>query len=92
MQAITTKYFGAGNVRGSRVKATCQAGSITLGWDHAVNADANHTAAAQALATKLGWHGRWIGGGLPAGNGCVFVCDDVEYAVGVFAIERELVS
>jgi hypothetical protein len=57
MQAINTKSFGPGNVRGSRVKASAQAGSIFVGWDHALNYERNHAAAAQALATKFGWHG-----------------------------------
>jgi hypothetical protein len=73
MQAINTKSFGPGNVRGSRVKASAQAGSIFVGWDHALNYERNHAAAAQALATKFGWHGPWIGGGMPNGGGMVWV-------------------
>ncbi len=73
-QAITTKFFGPGNVRGSRVKATAQAGSITLAWDHALNPDQNHVAAAQALATKLDWSGKWHGGA-HASNGYCFVLE-----------------
>lgn len=72
-QAIVTKYLGPTNFRGSRVKATCDAGSITLGWDHSLNSEDNHTRAAQALADKLGWKGTMIGGGLPAGNGNAYV-------------------
>lgn len=74
MQAIVTKYFGAGNVRGSRVKATCQGGSVTLEWDDSVNSDLNHKRAALALASKLNWDGVWISGGLPDGT-CVWVTD-----------------
>jgi hypothetical protein len=62
LQAITTKYIGPTNVRGSRVKATAAAGSLTLGWDHALNPEANHLAAAQAFARKLGWTGTFHGG------------------------------
>lgn len=29
-QAIVTKFLGPTNYRGSRVKATCQAGSVTI--------------------------------------------------------------
>jgi len=77
MQAITTKYIGPSNIKGSRVKAQCQAGSVTLGWDDSLNSDQNHTLAAQTLARKLGWtYGTWHGGGLPNGDGCVFVCAD----------------
>ena len=56
-QAITTKYLGPTYTRGSRVKATCQAGSVTVPWDHAKNSDENHTAAAVALCKRFGWRG-----------------------------------
>lgn len=55
MQAITTKYIGPTNTRGSRVKARCEAGSITVHWDHALDVEDNHTVAAKTLRTKLGW-------------------------------------
>ena len=55
MQAITTKYIGPTNSRGARVKATCDAGTITISWDHALNTEGNHDAAALALVRKLGW-------------------------------------
>ncbi len=32
-QAIVTRYHGPGNVKGSRVKATAQAGSTITEWD-----------------------------------------------------------
>jgi len=78
MQAIVTKFFGPTNSRGSRVKAKCQAGSVTLSWDHALNLDGNHDAAAQALASKLGWdrkeyYGKMVSGSLPDGTGNVYV-------------------
>lgn len=71
-QAIITKFMGPTNSRGARVKATADAGSITVGWDYALNIEGNHTAAAKALAMKLGWAGHWHGGGLP-GSGYAFV-------------------
>jgi hypothetical protein len=68
-QAIFTKYLGATNLRGSRVKATAEAGpSITVHWDDALDVDENHAAAAKALARKLGWHGRYFAGALKDGN------------------------
>ena len=76
-QSISTKYLGATNTRGSRVKAKSSSGlSLTLSWDDALNTDANHGAAALALATKLGWKGRWVAGGDRDGRGNVFVNDD----------------
>lgn len=68
MQAIVTKYLGPSNVRGSRVKATCQAGSLTLHWDDSLNPESNHRAAAIALADRLQWSGQWTSGGLPNGE------------------------
>ncbi len=75
-QAITTKYIGPTNFRGSRCKATAAAGSVTLEWDDALNSPDNHVAAAKALAAKLDWHGRWHGGA-PAfdGRGYCFVIE-----------------
>jgi len=68
MQAITTKYFGPSATRDARVKATAQAGSVTVPWNDTLNYERNHASAAQALATKLDWSGPWIGGGLPDGS------------------------
>jgi hypothetical protein len=53
MQAITTKYYGPGNVRGSRIKASCERGSLTVGWDHSLDSTGNHIAAARALLAKF---------------------------------------
>ena len=65
MKAIKTTFIPAGNVRGSRIKASdCDHNSITLSWDHGLDADQNHAKAAQALRDKMGWTGAMIGGGL----------------------------
>lgn len=76
MQAITTRYFGPTNTKGSRIRVSCQAKTRFYPWNHALNQSANHMAAAKALATELGWnYGPWHGGELPDGKGSVFVCD-----------------
>ena len=62
-QAITTKYLGPSNVRGSRVKATAAGGSVILDWNDAGNPNENYKAAALALASKLDWQGTWVAGG-----------------------------
>ncbi len=72
-QAITTKYIGATNHRGSRVKATAYAGSVTVSWNDALGVEENHMKAAEALATKWGWFGKWVGGSLPDDRGYCFV-------------------
>jgi hypothetical protein len=73
-QAITTKYLGPTNFRGSRIKATAQAGSVTVSWDDALDVVANHTKAAEALADKYGWTGRFHGGANDT-DGYVFVIE-----------------
>lgn len=77
MQAIQTKYLGPTNTKGSRIKATCAAGSITIGYPHEVeHGQSAHRKAAEALAAKLGWtnHGPLLGGQLPD-HSHVFVFD-----------------
>ena len=50
MQAITVKYHGATNTRGSRLKATSASGqSISIPWDSGLNEDANYDMAVVAL-------------------------------------------
>ena len=74
MQAITTKFIPCTDTRGSRVKATAQAGSVTLGWDHSKNPADNHKAAAMALVKKYKWfYGEWMSAELPNGSS-VWVC------------------
>jgi hypothetical protein len=72
MQAIITKYFGPTNSRGSRIKATCAAGSVTISYPHELSGQACHRAAADALVQKMGWndahYGGLMGGQLPSGE------------------------
>jgi hypothetical protein len=75
-QAITTKYLPPTNYKGSRIKASCAARSLTVHIDHALNIEANHAAAAQALASKMGWGGNWFAGGMPGDRGYCFVRTD----------------
>lgn len=68
-QAIITKYLGATNYRGARVKATAAGrATITIPWDDALDVDPNHAAAARALALRMGWLGVWVVGGANVGN------------------------
>jgi len=55
MQAISTKYIGPTNYRGSRVKAEADAGSVTISWEYGLNSDANHARAALYLMRLLDW-------------------------------------
>ena len=72
-QAIETKFIRATNVTGERVKATAWGGSITIGYDYALDAQGAHKAAADALIAKMGWNGTYAQGGNTKGNGYYFV-------------------
>lgn len=78
MQAIETKFLGPTDTKGDRIKATCAAGSMTIGFysDRLGNDDneTKHANAARLLAEKLGWtgnaYGELVTGCLPNGNYC----------------------
>lgn len=53
MQAIQTKYIPATNFKGSRIKATCDRGNITISYPDELSGDACHIAAADALVAKF---------------------------------------
>jgi hypothetical protein len=73
MKAITTKFHGPTNFKGSRIKATDSDGnSVTVSTDHALNSDGNHDAAAVALCKKMGWTGSLIRGWTKDGAVYVF--------------------
>lgn len=55
MQAIQIKYLSPKGLKGSRWKATCNSGSVTKGYDHALSGEKNAVEAAELLLTKLGW-------------------------------------
>lgn len=68
MQAIETKYLPYTNTKPSRIKASCDAGTIIVSWDYGLNIEENHIAAALQLANKLGWDKEFISGELSSGN------------------------
>ena len=53
MQAIITKFLPATNFKPSRIKATCERGSITISADSVLTGEALHIAAVNALPTLL---------------------------------------
>jgi hypothetical protein len=78
LQAIVTKYHGPTNCKGSRISAKADAGRVIVHYDHALNLDENHKAAAQALVERLGWteangYPALAGGALPGNAGYCFV-------------------
>jgi hypothetical protein len=64
MQTIITKYIGPTDKRGSRISATTSGGSgrIVRPYRGSERNEVNHREAAKALAEKLEWSGKWIGG------------------------------
>ena len=72
-QAIETRYLGPTNTKGGRIKATAWAGSVTIGYDHALSPEKNHAKAAFALIADMGWDGKFAQGGNVKGDGYVFV-------------------
>lgn len=76
MQAIIVKYHGPTDTKGARMSARCDAGRVTVPWDHALSIGDNKRAACLALLRKLGWwESTYHGGVLPDGS-WAFVCDD----------------
>lgn len=67
MIAITTKYHGPTNTRGSRISATANGHRVTIPYDYSLNTEALHAAAAVALCRKMQWRGELIAGGTASG-------------------------
>jgi len=65
-QAIRTRYIPVGNTRGSRIQAKCEAKTIYVSYDHALDIADNHKAACKELLRQLNWgfstHGGMCGG------------------------------
>lgn len=71
-QAIVTRFLGPTNTKPARVRASCDAGRLTVSWDYSMGVPENHMAAARALCAKLGWESDLDGGSVP-GAGYAFV-------------------
>lgn len=54
MLTIKSKLLAPTDTKGTRIKASCNRGSIIVGYDHALDLEGNHVAAAKALQAKLG--------------------------------------
>jgi hypothetical protein len=67
-QAIQTRYWGPTNTKGAKIRARADAGRLDVPYDHALDAQQNHRAAAEAFAKARGWQGKLIGGALHDGS------------------------
>lgn len=80
MKAITTKYHGPTNTRGSRYSASdCDGNKVVLTTDFTLGAEENHDKAAIALLNKMRWGGNLMRGSLKSGY--VYVFDDARCRV-----------
>ena len=90
MKAITTKYHGPTNTRGSRVVADDGDGNrVSLGYRCELNSTGNHAAACRALCEKQGWGGTLQGGTVVKGGreSCmVWVWIERQYQVTVVKV------
>ena len=59
-QAITARYAGPTNHRGSRIIVRACAGRMEIGWDDSIGSDENYARAIRAFAEKWGWDGTWV--------------------------------
>lgn len=76
-KAITVKYHGPTNHRGSRMIADDGDGNrITVSREYSDSMDDAYMAAALALCAKMGWHGTLVGGW--AKRSAVFIWADFE--------------
>jgi hypothetical protein len=57
-QAIVTRYKGPTDASGSRIVASCEARRMIIPYDHSLDIQGNHAAAALTLFQALGWHER----------------------------------
>lgn len=71
--AITTKYLGPTDFKGSRIKADAgDKRTITIPYPYELNQFEAHEKAALALLDKMGWQGELLGGALTSGYAFVF--------------------
>lgn len=73
MKAITTKYHGATDKKGSRISAHDMDGNTaSIPYPHELSGEDVHRAAAVALCKKMGWTGKMAGGSTKEGYVFVF--------------------
>jgi hypothetical protein len=74
MKAISTKYLGPTDTKGSRIRAFANdVRGVTVPWNYELENEENHRAAAEALLAKMDWSGNLAGGWVKDGMVFVFV-------------------
>lgn len=62
MQTIKTTFLPATNLKGSRLKASSYAGSLTIPYPHDLSNEEAHARVAVLFAKKKGWKGELVSG------------------------------
>jgi hypothetical protein len=93
MKAITVKFFGPGNVRGLRYKATdSDRNTVILSADDSLSHEQNCDKAAVALCVKMDWtQHNLVRGGLPNGDH-VYVFDAEMNHVNIWNVHKGRVA
>lgn len=73
MKAITTKFMGPTDFRGSRIRAFTEDQSITVPYEYEGHPEEAHEKAARALMDKMRWQADLLGGGVKGGYVWVMV-------------------
>ena len=82
MKAITTKYYGPTNSKGSRIIATDEdRNRISIGYPHELSGMDCQAKAAVALCRKMNWRGKLLGVGIKGGYVFVFTDSSKVYDV-----------
>ena len=77
MKAIRVHFIAATDTRPTRVCASAE-GVASITRQYEFDGDESVRNVAQELATKYGWHGRWIEGGMPDGSTCFVLADSAD--------------
>ena len=81
MQAITVKYLKPTETRGSRLKAECKTGSVTIGYPFHVDGEQAARLAAIELCMKFRWRSHNLVGGQLKNGDYVFVWTQPAFAI-----------
>lgn len=74
MQAIKISYKGPTASKGARIVAQCEAGRLSIPYEHGLDMEGNVIDACKALCKRMGWDrshghlGAWAVGQLPNGD------------------------
>jgi hypothetical protein len=94
VNAITTRYTTNRTTGAGRVVAKANRFRLSIEWDHALNSEENHNAAAKALAVKQGWVSCPLvnGGTVPNGDTVHVFSPELKEAVSIMQETRRAIG